>query len=131
MFDRFLKRSHNLSRHLGGPFVAERERYMIHVCREGRAECVLAKINGLLLAIAQRIDVADSLPIKTEQISIAAEQWIHERSESYKTPQHMQSAKVQFVSVASVVELSWPVRHVTEDPAFFSGDGPLSFIYAG
>jgi integrase/recombinase XerD len=101
MFERFLKRARNLSRHLEGPFLAERQRYMIHVCREGRADRVLAKVNGLLLAIAQRIDIAESLPITTEQISTAAEQWIHERAESYKTPQHMQSAKAQFVSVAS------------------------------
>ena len=57
MFERFLKRARDRSRYLNGPFVAERERYMAHLCSEGRTEGVLAEINGLLLTIAERIDV--------------------------------------------------------------------------
>jgi integrase/recombinase XerD len=99
MFERFLKRARDRSRYRNGPFAAERERYMAHLCREGRSEGVLAEINGLLLTIAERIDVPAGSSITTEQVRTAADEWIKERAESYKTAQRPTHAGRRFFSV--------------------------------
>jgi integrase/recombinase XerD len=99
VFERFLKRVRDLARHLSSPFAVERECYMAHVCDEGRSETVLAEINGLLLAIAERIDVLAGPPITGEQLGAAAEEWVQQRGETYKTPQHRREAMSRFISV--------------------------------
>ena len=99
MFQRFLKRARDRSRHLNGPFASERSLYMQHLCREGRTDGVLEAINGLLLSIAERIDIAAGSSITREQVSAAADEWIRQRGETYKTPQHRERAKKTFTSV--------------------------------
>ena len=99
MFKRFLKRARDRSRYLSGPFAAERERYMTHLCSEGRTEGVLAEINGLLLTIAERIDVLTGSSITREQVRTAADEWIKQRAASYKTAQRPKHAGRRFISV--------------------------------
>jgi len=99
MFQRFLKRVSDRSRYLNGPFAEERGRYMEHLCSEGRTEGVLVEKNGLLLTIAERIDVMAGSSITREQVSAAADEWIRHRGEIYRTPQHRENARRRFVSV--------------------------------
>lgn len=99
MFERFLKRARDHSRYLNGPFAAERGRYMEHLCREGRTESVLVDINSLLLTIAERINVLAGSSITREQVGAAADEWIRQRGETYKTPQHRNDARKRFISV--------------------------------
>jgi integrase/recombinase XerD len=98
MFQRFLKRARDHSRYVNGPFAVERERYMEHLCSEGRTEGVLVEKNGLLLTIAERIDVLAGSSITREQVSAAADEWIRHRGETYRTPQHRENARMRFVS---------------------------------
>jgi len=99
MFQRFLRRARDLSRYINGPFAAERGRYMEHLCSEGRTEGVLAEKNGLLLTIAERIDVLAGASITREQVSAAADEWIRHRGKIHKTPQHREQARKRFISV--------------------------------
>jgi hypothetical protein len=99
MFERFLKRARDRSRYLNGPFAAERERYMAHLCGEGRSEGVLAEVNGLLLAIAERIDVLAGSSITREQVRTAADEWIKQRAASYRTARRPKNAGRRFISV--------------------------------
>src|SRR3954469_8446825 len=101
MFERFLKRASDRSRYLNGPFAAERERYIAHLCSEGRTEGVLVEINGLLLTIAERIDLLAVSSITIEQVRTAADEWIRERAASYKTTQRPKNAGRRFISVGS------------------------------
>ena len=100
MFERFLKRARDRLRYRDGPFAAERERYMSHLCSEGRTEGVLAEINGLLLTIAERIDVLAGSSITREQVRTAADEWIEERAASYKTAQTSEECR-------EAVHLGW------------------------
>ena len=99
MFERFLKRARDRARYLSGPFAAERERYMAHLCSEGRTEGVLAEINGFLLTIAERIDVLAGSSITREQVRTAAEEWIKQRAASNKTARRPKNAGRRFISV--------------------------------
>jgi integrase/recombinase XerD len=98
MFERFLKRARDRSRYLDGPFAAERERYMAHLCSEGRTEGVLAEINGLLLTIAERINVLAGSDTR-EQLRAAAHEWIKERAASNRTAGRLKNAGRRFISV--------------------------------
>src|ERR1017187_1528968 len=59
MFDQLFERSHALARHLSGPLVDERRRYLVRCAEQGMAKSTLRRAAELLKAAEGSLKLAD------------------------------------------------------------------------
>jgi site-specific recombinase XerD len=77
MFDQLFERSHALARHLSGPLVDERRRYLAHCAEQAMAKSTLRRIANLLMAAEEYLTLAGrpfaTIPI--QEIKEAGTRW--------------------------------------------------------
>jgi len=75
MFTQIFKCSRTIERHLAGPLVEPRLRYLTHYAEQGAALDTLQQIADSLLVIAEQMNLSPEGEVRREEIIAAADRW--------------------------------------------------------
>jgi len=100
MFDQLVKRSDWVWLYKTGRFAQERRAYLCALNERGHSSSTLREVNRFLLAIAERVNVRQRMPITNLQIVRAANHWIEQSCRVSSTNQTREKARKRFVYVA-------------------------------
>ena len=76
MFETLYRYSRVVARHLDGPAAEERDRFVAHFAASGAARDSVVNLAGVLLGVAQRLDVSGTRAVTPEEIESAADRWV-------------------------------------------------------
>jgi len=86
MFSELMKRSNAVWLYSTGRFAEERRRFLCDLVERGRnGWYMLRQTNRLLLAIAERLNVRQRMPVTEQQIERAARDWVSKTSSDIPT----------------------------------------------
>jgi site-specific recombinase XerD len=89
-----------LARHLDGPAIEERDRYIEHFAAQGAVRETVLHLASELLVIAQRLDISGTRAVTLDEIGLAADRWVrHQRR--YRHITTARYCRQRFVQVAS------------------------------
>src|SRR5262249_6814071 len=100
MFDQLVKRSNSVWIYKTGRFAEERRTFLCDLKERGHGYYTLRHINRLLLAIAERVNVRQRMPITSIQIARAANNWIGKSCASSSRAETRENARKRFVFIA-------------------------------
>jgi integrase/recombinase XerD len=100
MFDKLVKRSDSVWVYKTGRFAEERCAFLCDLNERGHSYHTLRNVNRILLAVAERINVRQRMPITSAQIARAANNWIGKSCASSSRPETREHARRRFVFVA-------------------------------
>jgi site-specific recombinase XerD len=100
MFDQLVKRSDWVWIYKTGRFAQERHAYLCAVKERGHSSSALREVNRFLLAIAERVNVRQRMPITNLQIARAANHWIAQSCRASSTTETREVARKRFAYVA-------------------------------
>lgn len=100
MFDQLVKRSNAVWIYSTGRFAEERRTFLCDLGERGHGLHTLRHVNRLLLAIAERVNVRQGMPITEVQIVRAAKEWAAKACAPSSTAETRETATKRFVYVA-------------------------------
>lgn len=100
MFDRLVKRSNSVWIYKTGRFAGERRVFLCDLSERGHGYYALRHVNRLLLAIAERVNVRQRMPITGVQIARAANNWIAKFCAPNSNTETRENTRKRFVFVA-------------------------------
>ncbi len=101
MFSELMKRSNAVWLYSTGRFAEERRRFLSDLVERGRnGWYMLRQTNRLLLAIAERINVRQRMPVTEQQILRAAKDWVAKTCSARCTDATRDTAMKRFIFVA-------------------------------
>lgn len=100
MFTRIFKCSRTIERHLAGPLLEPRLRYLTYYAEQGAALDTLQQIADTLLVIAEQMNLPSEGEVRREEIIAAANRWAG-RQPRHPSMTHTQKSRSRFISVAT------------------------------
>lgn len=101
MFSKLMKRSNAVWLYSTGRFAEERRTFLSDLVEHGRSGWhMLRQTNRLLLAIAERLNVRQRMPVTEQQIEQAARDWVSKRCSASCTDSTRGTATKRFIFVA-------------------------------
>jgi len=100
MFTQIFKCSRTIERHLAGPLVEPRLRYLTHYAEQGAALDTLQQIADSLLVIAEQMNLSPEGEVRREEIIAAADRWAG-RQPRHPSMTHTKYSRSRFISVAT------------------------------
>ena len=100
MFDQLVKRSNSVWIYKTGRFAEERRAFLCDLSERGHGYYTLRHVNRLLLAIAERVNVRQRMPITSTQIARAANNWIAKSCVPSSRTETRENARKRFIFVA-------------------------------
>jgi integrase/recombinase XerD len=139
MFTQIFKCSRTIERHLAGPLLEPRLRYLTHYAEQGAALDTIQGIADNLLVIAEQMNLPPEGEIRREEIIAAADRWAG-RQPRHPSMKHTKKSRSRFISVATywlkflgrLVPVAGPPRPyahlLTEFADYLSGEKGLSSL---
>jgi integrase/recombinase XerD len=101
MFSELMKRSNAVWHYSTGRFAEERRTFLCDLVKRGRnGWYMLRQTNRLLLAIAERLNVRQRMPVTEQQIVRAARDWVSKTSSARCTEATRDTSTKRFIFVA-------------------------------
>ena len=101
MFSELMKRSNAVWLYSTGRFAEERRTFLCYLVEHERSGLhMLRQTNRLLLAIAERLNVRQRMPITERQIVQAAKDWVSKACSASCTDATRDTATKRFICVA-------------------------------
>jgi site-specific recombinase XerD len=100
MFTQIFKASRTIERHLAGPLLESRLRYLTHYAEQGAALKTLQLIAYTLLVIAEQMNLSSEGEVRRGEIIAAADRWAG-RQPRHPTMTHTKNSRAHFISVAT------------------------------
>jgi site-specific recombinase XerD len=100
MFTQIFKCSRTIERHLAGPLLESRLRYLTHYAEQGAALDTIQGIADNLLVIAEQMKLSPEGEVRREEIIAAADRWAG-RQPRHPSMTHTKKSRSRFISVAT------------------------------